>query len=92
MSAEPKDEEAIFKAAIKLKTRAERDAYLKSACGNDAELLSRLEVLLKAHDEAGDFLEVPPFDPNATLDDSPISESPGPEIGRYTHTHARQGA
>ena len=83
MSIERKDEEAIFKAAIKLKTQSERDAYLKGACGNNAELLSRLEVLLKAHDEAGDFLEVPPFDPNATLDNSPISEGPGTVIGRY---------
>jgi WD40 repeat protein/serine/threonine protein kinase len=83
MSAERKDEEAIFKAAIKLKTPAEREAYLKGACGNNAELLSRLEVLLKAHDEAGDFLEVPPFDPNATLNDSPLSEGPGTVIGRY---------
>ena len=83
MTAEPKDEEAIFKAVIKLKTKAERDAYLKGACGNNTELMSRLEVLLKAHDEAGDFFEVPPFDPNATLDNSPISEGPGTEIGRY---------
>ena len=77
MSAERKDEEAIFKAAIKLKTPAERDAYLKGACGNNAELLSRLEVLLKAHDEVGDFLEVPPFDSDVTLNDSPLSEGLG---------------
>jgi WD40 repeat protein/serine/threonine protein kinase/tetratricopeptide (TPR) repeat protein len=83
MSVERKDEEAIFKAAIKLKTPAERDAYLKGACGNNAELLSRLEVLLKAHDEAGDFLEIPPFDSDATLNDFPLSEGPGTVIGRY---------
>jgi serine/threonine protein kinase/Flp pilus assembly protein TadD len=83
MSVERKDEEAIFKAAIKLKTSAERAKYLKEVCGDNADLLKRLEILLKAHDESGDFLEVPPFDANVTLDDSPLSEGPGTVIGQY---------
>ena len=47
MSAECKDEEAIFNAAIKLQSSAERDAYLKDTCGDDAGLLNRLGILLK---------------------------------------------
>jgi serine/threonine protein kinase len=83
MSAEQKDEEAIFKSAIKLKTSVEREAYLKGACSGDAKLLHRLEILLKAHEQADDFLDSPPFGANITLDSSPISEGPGTVIGRY---------
>jgi len=83
MSAEQKDEEVIFKNAIKLKTSVEREAYLKRACGDDAKLLRRLEILLNAHDQADDFLDSSPFGSNITLDGSPISEGPGTVIGRY---------
>jgi hypothetical protein len=60
--------------AIKLKAQTERPEYLKEACGDDAHLLKWFELLLKARDEAGDFLEVSPLDLNATLDSSPLSE------------------
>ena len=83
MTTEHKDEEAIFKAAFKLKSSTEQMAYLKKACGGDHELLARVEALLKAHQEAGDFLEAPVLDPVATLDDSPLTEIPGMVIGRY---------
>lgn len=83
MCAEHENEEAIFKAAIKLESKAERDIYLKQACGDDAELLARIGILLKGHYEAGDFLEVPVFGPAATLDDSLVSEGPGTAIGPY---------
>jgi serine/threonine protein kinase len=42
-----------------------------------------VEELLKAHDEAGDFLEAPILEPDITLDDSPLTEGPGTIIGRY---------
>ena len=47
MAAEHKDEEAIFKAAFKLKSPTEQKAYLKKACGSDRELLARIKALLK---------------------------------------------
>ena len=83
MDAEHKDEEAIFKAAFKLKSPTERIAYLKRACGNDADLLARVEALLKAHEEAGSFLESPPGSIGGTLDAPPLTEGPGTRIGRY---------
>ena len=83
MCAEHENEEAIFKAVIKLESKAERDIYLKQACGDDAELLARIGILLKGHYEAGDFLEVPVFGPAAILDDSLVSEGPGTTIGPY---------
>ncbi|MHC4497531.1 MAG: protein kinase domain-containing protein [Planctomycetota bacterium] len=83
MAAEHKDEEAIFKAAFKLKSPTERIAYLKRACGNDAGLLARVEGLLKAYNEAGNFLESPPVDIDGALDNRPLTEGPGTKIGRY---------
>jgi WD40 repeat protein len=84
MSAEHrKDEEAIFYTAIKLKSVEERHAYIKGACGQNGELLSRVEALLEAHEEAGDFLDAPPVSPGVTLDSSPRIDGPGTTIGRY---------
>lgn len=83
MSTKHKDERAIFKAAFKMTSQTERAAYLKQACGSDVELLARIEALLKAYEEAGDFLEVPAFGADVTLDTSPLTEGPGTIIGRY---------
>ncbi|MCH7557545.1 MAG: protein kinase [Planctomycetes bacterium] len=83
MSKEPKDIKAIFSEALEKQTAEERAAYLDQACGNDADLRSKVEALLKAHNEAGDFLEIPAIDPNTTLDKPPMIEGPGTMIGRY---------
>ncbi|UCE46966.1 MAG: protein kinase, partial [Phycisphaerales bacterium] len=83
MSTEHKDEEAIFYAALKMKSQAERNAYIKAACGNNIDLMNRIEALLKAHDAEDSFLDVPAVDPNATLEESPSIEGPGTRIGRY---------
>ena len=83
MNVGKQTEEVIFKAAIKLKSPAERVAYVRQACGPDEALRARLDVLLQAHDEAGDFLDVPPLSSAATLEMSPLVEGPGTVIGRY---------
>ena len=83
MTTEQKDEEAIFKAAFKLKSPTEQMAYLKRACGNDTDLLARVKALLKAHEEAGSFLEVPAVEQNVTSDIPALIEDPGTKIGRY---------
>jgi len=46
----------VFAEAIQL-SAGERSAYLERACGADEELRQRVARLLKAHDQAGDFLE-----------------------------------
>jgi hypothetical protein len=53
------DEESIFGEAL---TKAEEQwgAYLDGACHGDAALRSGVEALLRAHREAGRFLETPP--------------------------------
>eukprot|EP00913_Durusdinium_trenchii_P013367 g12548.t1 len=67
--------EAIFNAAVEKSTPTEREAYLDGACGNDAGLRVRVDALLSAHDEAGNFLITPTVEqPN---------EGPGSRIGNY---------
>jgi len=63
MSAGQKDEKSIFKAAVELKTTAERNAYLDKVCGDDLALKGRITALLQAHEDRGDFLEALLEDP-----------------------------
>jgi eukaryotic-like serine/threonine-protein kinase len=81
MKDSPDREVVLFAEAIQL-SAGERCAYLASACGADKELRQRVEQLLEAHDQAGDFLEQPP--PEAeSLAEAPVGEKPGDRIGRY---------
>jgi serine/threonine protein kinase len=75
--------EEILQGAVERRNPAERAAYLDGACGQDPELRARIEGLLKAHDEAGSFLEQPLFEPLPTIDQSPGPEKPGTVIGAY---------
>jgi serine/threonine protein kinase/tetratricopeptide (TPR) repeat protein len=47
-------EETLFAAALEMKDPAERAAFLDQACGGDAALRARLEVLLRSHELLGD--------------------------------------
>jgi WD40 repeat protein len=73
--------DSLLFAALEKTSEAERNAFLDSACAGDAELRRQVEKLLKAHANAGDFLQKPvveqlaatpdplhttDFDPNAT--------------------------
>jgi serine/threonine protein kinase len=60
-------ERDIFTAARALTDPPARSAYLDEACGGDAELRSRVEVLLRAHDRPDSLLDhtaVAPPDPD----------------------------
>ena len=83
MNADSIDIEAIFHAALNKQSAAERAAYLDEACSDDAKLRAQVEAVLKAHEEAGDFLKPPLFDPSVTMGQSPLAEAPGTVIGRY---------
>jgi tetratricopeptide (TPR) repeat protein len=81
-------EQAVFAEALQCDTPEARMAYLDAACGTDSALRRRVEVLLRAAENAGDFLEEPPTglseDADATqLVTELISEKPGDRIGRY---------
>jgi serine/threonine protein kinase/WD40 repeat protein len=71
--------ETIFDEAFS-RPALERSAYLDGACGGDADLRDRVEALLSAADDAGEFLEQP-----ATASAEPVraDEGPGTVIGRY---------
>jgi len=83
MSQRYKDEEAIFKAAVKLGTAAEREAYIGQVCSDDPVLLARLTSLLKAHSAEHVFLDalMPQYD--VGVNGPAVSEGPGSIIGRY---------
>ncbi|MHC4448635.1 MAG: protein kinase domain-containing protein [Planctomycetota bacterium] len=67
--------EEIFDEALRKEGEAARSAFLDGACGIDADLRTRVDALLRAHDEAGEFLQSP-----AT---AAAFEGPGTQIGRY---------
>ncbi|MFC1766384.1 serine/threonine protein kinase [Planctomycetota bacterium] len=73
----------VFKNAIEIKDPSEQEIYLDKACGGDEALRVEVETLLKAHDEAGDFLESSALGADATLDTYSPLEAPGTKIGRY---------
>ncbi|MCL5279188.1 MAG: protein kinase [Planctomycetes bacterium] len=78
-----KNEQALFQAAVRLTNPAEREAYVKQACGDDPALLARLTLLLQAHNAQLVLLDALMPGPDADIGDSAISEGPGTVIGRY---------
>ena len=83
MNKEPKDIKSIFAEAIEKKSAKERAAFLDKACGADGDVRAQVEGLLKAYNEAGDFLEEPAIGANVTLGDPHLTEGPGTIISRY---------
>jgi serine/threonine protein kinase len=80
-------EQSVFAEAILIPTPEARVAYLDSACGTDTALRQRVEALLRASENAGDFLEEPPTGLSGKADTSTrlggFGEKPGDRIGRY---------
>ncbi len=52
-------ERELFLAALEFEDAAARQAHLESACGEDAELLSRVKALLASHESRSQFLNTP---------------------------------
>src|SRR5262245_23110378 len=79
-------EQSIFLSALELATPAEREAYLRGACGGDEGLRRAVADLLAAH-ERGNPLDAPPVAPAPTAErptaDLPPGETPGTVIGPY---------
>jgi eukaryotic-like serine/threonine-protein kinase len=72
----------ILLAAFEKPTSQERSAYLDQVCAGDDELRHRVERLLRAQPNLGNFLESPAPEFAATVFDS-LSERPGTVIGPY---------
>jgi tetratricopeptide (TPR) repeat protein/tRNA A-37 threonylcarbamoyl transferase component Bud32 len=74
----------IFEQVIE-RPAEERTVFLDGACAGDDALREEVEVLLKAHDEAQGFLDLPTIDggePDVT-GAAPPGEEAGTVIGRY---------
>jgi serine/threonine protein kinase len=87
------NEENLFHLALE-KPAGERAAFLEHACGGDADVRRRLEVLLQAHENPGSFLEKPALNQGTTGDPLParhedqdgprlLRNGPGSRIGPY---------
>jgi serine/threonine protein kinase/WD40 repeat protein len=76
------DEASIFLAALDKNSPEERAVYLDEACGADGALRGNVEMLLKAHVKAGDFLAQVPTTVAGGAD-TPAAERPGTLIGPY---------
>jgi hypothetical protein len=84
--------EAIFAEALLQGDLERRAAYLASACGEDRRLRGRVEALIKAHEEAGNFMASPAAPslgdtvdaaPARAAAADPLAEKPGSVIGHY---------
>jgi WD40 repeat protein/serine/threonine protein kinase len=73
--------ELIFFAALERQAGADRCAFLDDACAVDLAMRRRVERMLAAEDEAGNFLQCQP-PPDATSE-WPLTERPGSQIGPY---------
>ena len=80
-------EQDVFAEALLRDAPSARACYLDAACGTDLALRQRVEDLLRASEDAGDFLEEPPTGLSANTDSTlvidELSEKPGDKIGRY---------
>ncbi len=75
------DAKAIFLEAIGRQMPGELIHFLDQACGADAAVRARVEELLRAHQDAGNFLGRPD-QPEVTRDE-PQGDGPGSVIGPY---------
>src|SRR5436309_2792478 len=78
----PRDVE-VFTTALDL-SLGERAAYLERVCRGNGQLRQRVEVLLEAHLQAGDFLEHSPQTASIQAKrEASAGEKPGERIGRF---------
>jgi serine/threonine protein kinase len=69
----------LFAQALEKKSPAERESFLDEACAGEPELRAQIESLLRAHEQAGDFLGQ-----TVKLAESDfVIEPTGTMIGRY---------
>ena len=82
MSDSTEREKDIFNQALEMPSAEARNAFLQGACGQDHELRSQVEALLKAYGSAAGF--IPDKGPEGTIRVTVApSEHPGTVIGRY---------
>jgi hypothetical protein len=68
-------ERELFLAALQIADPHERAAWLDHACGGDAVLRQRIDVLLQALDKAGSLLDHPIVGPQVPLGETGSGEA-----------------
>jgi serine/threonine protein kinase len=84
------NERELFIAALQIDDPAKRSAFLDTGCAADAELRRRVEALLQAFVQAGNFMQQPAaagatsaMPPGGQPLNSAPAEAPGTVIGPY---------
>ena len=88
MSADPQKARSIFLEAVEQHAPDQWGPYLDAACGQDQELRGRVEVLLRAHEQANSLLDAPGPTLLQTAD-VPPAESPGAVALRFTQMRSQ---
>src|SRR5262245_40271172 len=86
--------QAVFLAAAEIDDPANRAKFLDGACDGDTELRSRVEALLRAHDQADSLLDHPAAvvpDPNRGATQA-LSGAPDPGVAALQTTDGVNGA
>src|SRR5438045_2901774 len=83
MHATPDRIKAVFLEAVEKYPPEQWEAFLVQACGSDAELLARVQILLHAHLGHDSLLEELPPQANSPTIDQPVAEPPEMQIGPY---------
>ena len=73
---------SIFYEALDRESPEQLGAFIDEACSSDADLRRRVDELLRAHQDAGNFLGGASPD-DSTIEHSPVEEQPGTIIGPY---------
>src|SRR5262245_31848364 len=89
MNEAPDRDIAVFTEALRL-VPEERDRYLSQACNGDLDFRRRVEALMQAYEQAGDFLGRPAAKRSSAAERLPkvaqvhaVTEKPGDRIGHY---------
>jgi serine/threonine protein kinase len=76
------NEEAVFNVARHIEAPEGRRLYLQQSCGEDRQLLARVEALLRVYDQEQSFLQAPADGLHGTLDE-PAGAAAGTIVGPY---------
>jgi hypothetical protein len=82
MTADPHQARTIFLQAVEAHAPDEWGRFLDEACGPDADLRRRVEVLLRAHQQANSLLDAPSL---------VRADGPGPPQGGRQGAQGRDG-
>src|SRR2546426_743680 len=80
MHSDPQRVRSIFLGAVENHPSDQWAAFLDEACGADQTLRQRVEVLLRAHEQANSLLDAPVA---GLRGPEPVREGPGTVIGAY---------